>query len=198
MTALLPTVAAAVGAFAVTNVDDMVVLTALFSTSDRGGPPRRQVIAGQYLGMAAIVAASILAALGLLVVPERYVRLLGLVPIALGARGLVRARGSSTSGDDRPSAVPVRGILGVAGVTVANGADNISLYTPLFRQAGLGSVVAYVVVFMVLVAVWCLAAVLLAGRGPAPALLDRVGHWLVPVVFIVIGVVILLTSGLLG
>jgi cadmium resistance protein CadD (predicted permease) len=198
VTALLPTIAAAVGTFAVTNLDDIVVLTALFATAGRGGPSRMQVFLGQYLGMAALVAASAVAALGLLVVPERWVGLLGLVPIALGVRGLHASRHANKGDhDSRRSAVPVRGMVGVAGVTIANGADNISIYTPLFLQAGPGGLVVYVVVFALLVAVWCAAGLLLAGRQPVLVLLDRAGHWLVPVVFIVIGVVIVATSGLL-
>ena len=39
-----------------------------------------------------LVAASAVAALGLLVVPDRWVGLLGLVPLTLGIRGLVAAR----------------------------------------------------------------------------------------------------------
>ena len=32
-------------------------------------------------------------------------------------------------------------------VTVANGGDNVSVYTPLFRQAGPGDTLVYVAVF---------------------------------------------------
>jgi cadmium resistance protein CadD (predicted permease) len=197
VTALLPTVAAATGTFAVTNVDDIVVLTALFATAGRGGPGRSQIVLGQYMGIAALVALSAIAAIGLLVVPDRWVGLLGLVPIALGVRGLLAAREARNDDGGRRLAAPVRDMLGVAGVTIANGADNISIYTPLFRQAGAGGLAVYAVVFAVLVAVWCAAGSLLAGRQPIVALLDRAGHWLVPVVFIVIGLIIVATSGLL-
>ncbi|MEP6527398.1 MAG: cadmium resistance transporter [Nocardioidaceae bacterium] len=71
MSPVLPTLLAAVGTFVVTNLDDIVVLTALFPTSGRGGPGRYQIVAGQYLGIFALVAVSVVAALGLLVVPER-------------------------------------------------------------------------------------------------------------------------------
>jgi cadmium resistance protein CadD (predicted permease) len=194
---LLLTVAAAAGTFAVTNIDDIVVLTALFATAGRGGPSRFQIVFGQCLGIAALVAVSGIAALGVAVVPDAWVGLLGLVPIALGVRGLLAARKASNDDAGRRSAAPVRGMVGVAGLTIANGADNISIYTPLFLQAGAGGLVVYAVVFAVLVAVWCAGGLLLAGRQPVVALVDRAGHWLVPVVFIVVGLVIVETSGLL-
>jgi cadmium resistance protein CadD (predicted permease) len=196
VTALLPTVAAAAGTFAVTNVDDIVVLTALFATAGRGGPSRSQIVLGQYLGIAFLVAVSAITALGLLVVPDRWVGLLGLVPIALGVRGLLAVGKARNDDSGHRLTAPVRGMLGVAGVTIANGADNISIYTPLFRQAGADGLAVYAVAFAVLVAVWSAAGLLLAGRQPVVALLDRAGHWLVPVVFIVIGLVIVATSGL--
>ena len=198
VTALLPTVAAAIGTFAVTNVDDIVVLTALFATTSRGGASRRQVVVGQYVGMTVIVAVSAVAARGLFAVPERYVGLVGLIPIALGVLGLRRAWWGTRSDDAAASAVPVRGILGVAGITLANGADNVSVYTPLFRQTGFGALGVFALVSLVLVAVWCVAGSQLAGRRPVIAVVDSVGHWLVPLVFILIGAVIVLSSGLIA
>lgn len=64
------TVAAAVGLFAGTNVDDIIVLTVLFLTWRASGRPRPwQIVTGQYLGVGVLVAVSAVAALGLAVVP---------------------------------------------------------------------------------------------------------------------------------
>ena len=53
----------AVGLFAVTNIDDIVILALFFSrTADRPGGPVA-VVVGQYLGFAAILAVAVLAAL---------------------------------------------------------------------------------------------------------------------------------------
>lgn len=76
--------------FAGTNVDDLVVLTVLFLSARATGRPRPwQIWSGQYAGIAVLVVVSALAALGLAAVPDRWVGLLGLVPIALGVKGLV-------------------------------------------------------------------------------------------------------------
>jgi cadmium resistance protein CadD (predicted permease) len=89
---LWATVAAAVGMFAGTNVDDLLVLTVLFLSSRATGRPRPwQIWAGQYVGVGALVAVSAAAAAGLAIVPDGWIWLLGLVPLGLGLRGLIRA-----------------------------------------------------------------------------------------------------------
>jgi len=92
----------------------------------------------------------------------------------------------------------VTGVAGVALMTVADGADNVSVYIPLFRQAGAGPTAAYVVVFAVLVGVWCAVARATAGHSTLITVVERVGHWLVPVLYIAIGIRIIVVSGLLG
>jgi cadmium resistance protein CadD (predicted permease) len=73
----------AIVAFAGTAVDDMVILAALFFARGATGRPLAvSIVVGQYLGFIAIVAAAGLAAGGLLILPDRWIGLLGLVPIA--------------------------------------------------------------------------------------------------------------------
>jgi cadmium resistance protein CadD (predicted permease) len=188
----LGTVGTAVTLFAGTNVDDLLVLTVLFLSSRATGRPRRwQIWAGQSLGIATLVAVSVVAALGLTIVPDQWVGLLGLVPFGLGVRGLLRAR-------DSDSPVVATGVLSVAGVTIANGADNISVYTPVFRTIDVAASAVTIAVFAVLVVVWCLAGSWLGSHRRVVAVIERWGHWIVPVVFMLIGAVIVVESGVIG
>ena len=192
------TVLAAAGVFAGTNVDDIIVLTVLFLSARASGRPRPwQIWVGQYAGIAVLVGVSALAALGLALVPDEWVGLLGLVPIVLGAWGLVGAVRNGGSDDDDESPVVAGNAFAVAGVTIANGADNIAVYTPMFRTLGAGNSVVVVLVFAVLIAVWCAAASWLGSHRRIIDLVRRYGHWLVPLVFIAIGLIILLESGVL-
>jgi cadmium resistance protein CadD (predicted permease) len=187
---LLGDVVTAAGVFAGTNVDDLIVLTVLFLAARASGRPKAwQVWAGQYGGIAALVLISGLGALGLTLVPDRWVGLLGLVPLGLGVRGLIAATRRAGDADEAP--VVAGNAFAVAGVTIANGADNIAVYTPLFRTIGVAGSVVTVAVFAALVAVWCLAASWLGSHRRVIAVVERWGHWLVPVVFILIGAVIL-------
>lgn len=185
-------IATAIGIFVGTDLDDLIVLTVLFLAGRTTRSPRvRDVVAGQYLGIGALVAASAAVALGLLVVPDRWVGLLGLIPFALGIRGLLTAR-RHTEGDQAP--VAATGTLSIAAVTIANGADNISVYVPLFREIGAGAGALTVGVFAVMVAVWLAVAYWLGSRRRVIQTVERFGRWLVPVVFIAIGVLLITRS----
>jgi len=186
--------AAAAAVFAGTDVDDLLVLTVLFLASRTGGRPRPwQIWAGQYLGIGVLVAVSAAAAAGLAAVPDRWVGLIGLLPLGIGLHGLVTAV-RSRGDDEPPPPVVAAGVLPVAGVTIANGADNLSVYTPMFRALGPAATLVTVAVFAIGTAVWCLAGAWLGSHPRVIAVLGRFGHWIVPVVFVVLGAVILSTS----
>lgn len=191
---MLATIGAAIGLFAATNIDDIVVLTVLFLASRRGKPRPWQIVAGQYLGFITLVVISVIAALGLTIVPDEWVGFLGLVPLGIGIWTLVR--GLRRNGDDDAKITAV-GLWGVAGITIANGADNISLYTPIFRTSSPGDVAVMIIVFLVLVAVWCAAGRLIGTNKAVTETLERVEHWLVPAVFIGLGLFILIESGVI-
>lgn len=192
------TIAGAAGMFAGTNLDDLIVLTVLFLASRAGGVPRPwQIWAGQYAGTGAMVLASVVAALGLTAVPEYWSGLFGLVPLALGAYGLVQAVRARSRGEERPQAVAT-GLLSITGLTIAGGADNISVYTPVFRTIGIGSTVVTITVFVVGVALWCLAGSWLGSHRRIIDLVESHGQWLIPVVFVALGVFVLADSGLLA
>jgi cadmium resistance transport/sequestration family protein len=177
---------AAAGIFIGTDVDDLIVLTVLFLSARAAHRPAWKIWAGQYLGITVLVAVSLLAALGLTLIPDRWVPLLGLVPLGLGVWGLLRR----DDDDDEPPAT-ASGVLAVAGITIANGADNIAVYTPVFRTSSAAGIVVLLLVFAVLVAVWCAVAAWLGSHRRVIAAVNRYGHWLVPLVFIAIGIVIL-------
>src|SRR2546430_1421065 len=102
---MLDLIGGAVAVFVATNLDGFVLLTLLFATPGASG---RSVVVGQYLGLAILVAISAIAAIGLVVVPTRWVGLLGAIPLALGVRALTRR-------DDHEPRVPRINLLGVVG-----------------------------------------------------------------------------------
>jgi len=155
-----------------------------------------QIWVGQYAGIGVLVLASALAALGLTIVPDEWVGLLGLVPFGLGVWGLAKAIRGRNKGEDAPAAVAT-GLVSVIGLTIANGADNISVYTPMFRTIGLANTLVTVTVFAVMIAAWCAAASWLGSHNRVIAIVQRYGHWIVPLVFILIGAVIVMDSGVL-
>lgn len=195
---MLGTIVTAVVVFAGTNVDDLLVLTVLFLSSRASGRPSAlKIWVGQYSGIGILIAGSFVLALGLAVVPDRWVGLLGLIPLGLGVRGLVIAIRTRGREDGQPRLRVATGVLSVIGVTVANGADNLTVYTALFRTIDPAESLVTVLVFLVCVAVWCLAGSVLGAHRAVVGVIQRFGHWIVPVVFIVIGAVIVVRSGVL-
>jgi cadmium resistance protein CadD (predicted permease) len=187
----------AVGLFAVTNIDDVVMLALYFGRVDGDSGGERRIVIGQYLGFTLILAISVLAAFGLSFLPEELLAYLGLVPVVLGVRSGVAAwrhRSSREELSPRRSA----SITEVAGVTLANGGDNIGVYVPVFTTVGITGIATYVPVFLVLVAVWCAAGRFVAHHPVVAPALSRWGHVLMPAALVTIGVVILVDGGAFG
>ena len=195
---LIETVATATVVFAATNIDDIIVLSVLFARRDERFHTRH-IVAGQYLGFAVLIGASAAASIGLLALPEEAVGLLGLIPIALGLRGIWRARRLNTHshGEERLDERAAMSTTAVATITVANGADNIAIYAPLFATIGAGGLTTTLVVFFILIALWCAAGLLIGSRPAVVRAVDWAGHYAVPVVLIALGTYIIAESGLI-
>ena len=139
---------------------------------------------GQYAGIGALFAASLAASLLALAIPAEHLKWLGLVPVALGVLMLLK----KAQLEETPAAA---GLLQVTAVTIANGADNIAVYVPLFATRDAQAIAIMAGVFVVLLALWCLGARWLVHHPAAGAPLRRWGPRLVPWVLIALGVWIL-------
>ena len=196
-------VAQAAGMFAVTNIDDILILALFFGQAGSRRAAAIRVVIGQYLGFTGILAASIIGALGAGLLSESVIPYLGLVPLALGLRAAWKAwkerhEPDSDGDEERSGDESGPGILTVAGVTFANGGDNIGVYVPVFATAAAAGMVVYSVVFLVLVAVWCALGRFFATRPIIARTVSRWGHILLPAVLIGIGLLILIEGGAFG
>lgn len=206
-------VAGAVGLFAVTNVDDLVLLSLYFGRStgrhgagnhgagQRGAAGR--IVAGQYLGFTALLALIAGIAYGATFLPKSAVPYLGLLPLALGLRTgwqawRARRRGDDGQHIDAADQQYSPRALHIAAVTFANGSDNIGAYTPVLTEAGAGRIAVYAVVFLILVGVWCAAGRFFATRPAVAAFLGRWGDILHPLVLVALGLYILIEGGAFG
>ncbi|HMD91945.1 MAG TPA: cadmium resistance transporter [Trebonia sp.] len=190
MDTLPATVGTAVGLFAGTNIDDMIVLTVLSASSRATGRPGRwEIWAGQYAGIAILVAVSLAASRGLDLIPQGWLWLLGLIPLSLGIYRLAAAIRARRRGERPPAPAP-GGLPGVAGLTVANGGDNVAAYTPVFATISAAATAVTIAVFAACVAVWCLTGAWLVSHHRVTEALQRYGHWIIPVVYILIGLYI--------
>jgi cadmium resistance protein CadD (predicted permease) len=194
MQAVLSELGLAVVLFVSTNIDDVFVLLAFFAD------PRtrtRDIVVGQYLGIGALYLASVIASLLSLVFAAPYMGLLGFIPIAIGLvklRERWRGEGSGNDAEDIAPATNAARLLSVAAITIANGGDNIGVYTPVFATRTSAEIVTIVIVFAVLVALLLLAAHWLVRHPALGAPIRRYGPALSPWVLIAIGVFVIYDS----
>ncbi|KEF42589.1 MAG: hypothetical protein ER33_04820 [Cyanobium sp. CACIAM 14] len=196
--------ATAVSAFAASNLDDILVLLLLFSAADRRHAAWH-VVAGQYLGFAVLVCASLIGFVGGQLLPPAWIGVLGLLPISLGVSQLIDNIGDaddsvvSTAEASMPTwllnlGLPCGQIAAIAGLTVANGGDNVGLYLPLFAGCTAPELGLTLLVFAGMVGLWCALAWRLIQAPGLGALVRRVVQPAVPLVLIGLGLLILLDS----
>ena len=197
---------------ALTNIDDTVVLAVFFGrATSRSG--RLRVVLGQYVGFVGILLAAVVGTLGAGLLPEQAIPYLGFLPLDLGLRAAwkvwrerrgaeLNGEAGSETGDAEAQGTPhpgqQPGVLTVAAVTLANGGDNIGVYLPVSAVTGIAALITYVTVFLLLVAVWCLAGWWFATHPAVAQVLTRWGHLILPVVLIAIGLIILVEGGAFG
>ncbi len=79
----------------------------------------------------------------------------------------------------------------MAGVTLANGGDNIGVYVPLFAARPAAQTVLLLATFAVLLVVWTFAGYALARRSALAGWLRRISGAVTPWVLIGLGLAIL-------
>lgn len=190
----------AVGLFAVTNIDDIVILALYFSRAAGRGRATLRVVTGRYLGFGAILAVAVPAALGVQLLSEASSRTSACSPCCSGCAPPggpgAGGRGSGRRREQRGRAGRGRSLLRRRGDV--RGGDNIAVYVLVFATAGATGLVVYCVVFLLLVAVWCLAGRFFATRQSVADALARWGHIVLPVVLVGLGLVILVQGRAFG
>ena len=198
---ILSSVLQAIGLFIATNIDDIIVLSLFFARGAGRRGTTARILVGQYLGFAGILGASVLVTLGAgAFLPPEVIPYFGLIPLGLGLWAAWQAWRNRGADDDDEAKVEGKkvGVWTVAGVTFANGGDNIGVYVPVFLSVGPAAVVAYCVVFLVFVAVLVVVAKFIATRRPIAEILERWEHILFPLVLIGLGIFILISGGAFG
>ena len=118
-------------AFISTNIDDVFLLMLFFGNKRF---KEREIVVGQFLGIAALIAVSFAVSFIGLVIDKAYIGLLGFLPIYFGIRGIIQLRTKQIHEEGKVIEPKSNrnNIFTVAGTTIANGGDNIGIYVPLF------------------------------------------------------------------
>jgi cadmium resistance protein CadD (predicted permease) len=174
-------------AFALTNIDDLLILSFYFANTSSNG---KSVVIGQYVGVFSLVLISLSGfVIGKFVDPG-WLRFLGFIPMVLGVRQLIGLFRKQEEEDTEVK--PSYGFWSVALVTMANGGDNIGVYTPLFAKLNLQQLVVYLFVFALMIAIWCTFAFYLVKHPVLKSSFAKYGHIALPLFLILLGLWIFL------
>ena len=199
-TLIFSTLVQAVVLFVATNIDHLALLALWFVHGQNRPGTTTRICAGQYVGFGVILAVAIaLSAISGLVIPQEYLRFLGLIPLALGVKagiGEIRERWHSEESEEEDEAeAQLKGkkisVGAVALVTMANGGDEIAVYLPVFALSAWWQIALFCAVFLVLAGVLLALARFITGRMGLAEVLERFEAIIFPSVLILLGVLIL-------
>lgn len=179
----------AIFSFAATNIDDIFVLMLLYAQV-RNLKEIFPIIAGQYFGMGCLIFLSTLGALGANILSPDYVGFLGFLPLFLGIRAWFSYRHSKNE-TGKSQYTGAMGFFSVALLTIANGADNIGVYIPLFSGCSRWDFLIIIFIFTGMIGLWCYLGFVLINYPYIKDKILRYQHILVPVVLIILGLTIL-------
>ena len=191
---MIETLILSITSFIGTNIDDMFINTLFFSEA-KSKADRKSIICGKYLGIGTLIILSILGAYGLQILPQHYIGYLGLVPICLGIKEIIiniKSKGNDEADDNARKST--NKVINTALITMANGADNIGVYIPIFAGFVVWQITLTVCVFLVLIAVWCFLGKAFADLPVLRNLLTKYKTVIVPVVYIALGLYILMKN----
>ena len=171
-------------AYAATNVDNLLIMATLASTTRRG-----QLIAGFVAASIGVLFVASLATLIERIVPAEVLGYLGLVPISIGLYLLVFTAPQEENPVSRSTAWPA-----VAGVLFANSGDTIFALGPLFAESGHDARLGLAFGFALIATVWLLLILNVSQRVARSRLLGPLGPRLAPWMMILVGLYILSDS----
>jgi cadmium resistance protein CadD (predicted permease) len=179
---------AAVVAFAAANIDDLLVLLLFFAD-------RRfrswEVVAGQYLGVSAVIGLCLAGAAAASYLPAMVIRALGVVPIVVGIHRMVTKPNHEESEKLPLGVANWTNVFAIAGISFAGCSDNLAIFTPLFARLERPEKTIVTLAFLALIGVWCWSALYLTRHPVVGEKIRVIGDAVAPWALIILGVLIL-------
>ncbi|TRM11464.1 CadD family cadmium resistance transporter [Lentibacillus cibarius] len=195
---MITTILTAAAVYVATGIDYLVILILLFSQIKEG--QEKHIWIGQYIGTAIIIGLSLLVALGVAnLIPQQWVvGLLGLVPLYLGVKTWIKGEEEedennilSLFSSDKFNQL----FLTVTFIVLASSADDFSIYIPYFTALNMFEIIVAIIVFLIMVAVLCYVSYRLASLDFVSEKVEKYERWIVPIVFIGLGIYIMFENG---
>ncbi|HLR65512.1 MAG TPA: CadD family cadmium resistance transporter [Virgibacillus sp.] len=195
---MIVTMLTAAAVYVATGIDYLVILILLFSQIKKDQV--KHIWIGQYIGTVIIIGVSLLVALGVAnLIPQQWViGLLGLLPLYLGVKILIK--GEEDEDESNILSLFSSGkfnqlFLTVTLIVLASSADDFSIYIPYFTTLNMIEIFVAAIVFLIMVGVLCYVSYRLASLDFVSEKIEKYEHWIVPIVFIGLGVYIMFENG---
>lgn len=195
---MLALIITGVVSFISSDLDDIVVLTLLFTQEEKY--KKYQIVLGQLLGIDCLVVFSLLIDYGLSFLINGLLQWLGLLPIFLGIKYWFDYYfRSKTDNSILPKSIrynrfAIIKILSICLLTISNGADNIGIYVPLFSQYNQTETGLTIGVYMMMTLIWCFIGYKLANLPVLKKKIEEYRKWVIPLIFIMLGIYILIKN----
>lgn len=193
---MIGTILTAIVAFIATGIDEIVVLTIIFVQATKS-KSIKDVYIGQQIGMIVLLALSTLAVFGITFISEKWIGLLGLLPIIQGVRFWIN--GGDDDDDDDDEIIEKTNkfnslILSVAVIAIAGGGEELAIYIPYFASLSPFNLVITLITFNVLVPIWCTLCRMISSLKQIQETIETYERILVPIVFIGLGLFVLIEN----
>lgn len=210
MSWMLGTIFTAMAVAFATTFDDNLYLTMFFGRTTRHFRPRHVVI-GEFVGFTCLVTISMVGFFGGLVISEKWIGLLGLLPVLIGINNLINPeedegtvqtvsagflpltqfRRSHSLIDTLRDPQTYR----VSAVTISNGGNNVGIYIPLFASSTLPTLGVTLLVCYCAIGLWCFVSYNLTRQPAVTFVMTRYASKVFPFVLIWLGLSIIFENG---
>jgi len=191
MTEILTIIAITAGAFISTNMDNLLLLVAMYSRYEWHSG---MVTAGYFAGMLLSgIIATIIGEAGDYI-PLAYLGLLGVIPVMMGFFAVWKLFRNTPSGEIinlTTSSTRAGVFLALVATQLSNSADSIVIFSALFADSSDISDYVIAPTFLVMTGVFCGLAYYSLKHQKMSLLLDRYGKYVTPFILIGVGFYIL-------
>lgn len=197
---MFKTIITALVTYIATSVDEIPVLFMLY-TKHSNISRAKTITISYFLGTFILIGIGLLGALGLGFIPNQWVMgLFGLVPLALGIKILIKGEDDEEEEEGVKKALQKYKSLWiqVLVITIGLGADDLSVYIPLFTTLKGGEILLMVFVFALGTIVLCGISYKLTSISKLTDFIEKYERFITGIVFSFIGIFIMYECGTLA
>lgn len=190
---MITTILTAAAIYVATGIDYLVILILLFSQIKKG--QAKHIWLGKYIGTIIVIGASLLVAFGVTnLIPQQWaIGLLGLLPIYLGIKIWIKG-----DEDDEGNILSLFSsgrfnqlFVTVTFIVLSSSADDFSIYVPYFTTLNVTEIIVSIITFLIMIGILLYVGYRLANLDFISEKIEKYQRWIVPIVFIGLGIYIM-------